>query len=61
VYEKLFIQLINCFNADRQTGGFNQPGVNDDAFIDDQLICFELSYDLGIDFIDYERFNLGIK
>jgi len=37
--------------AERPAGGFNEPGVNSDAFINAQALGFKLSQDLGVDLI----------
>ena len=49
------IMLISGFFdfviADRATGGFNESGINGNAFIDSEALVFKLAQDLGVDLI----------
>ena len=40
--------LLDFIIADRSTGGFNESGINGDAFIDGEALGFKLTKDFGI-------------
>ena len=40
-------ELIDFLVADRPAIGFNQPGIDGNAFVDGQSPAFELTQDLG--------------
>ena len=46
-----FSKLFDFIITDRMAGGFNQPGVNSDAFINAQALVFKLAQDLRVDLI----------
>jgi hypothetical protein len=39
-------EFMDVFIADRPDGGFNQPGIDGNAFVDGQSPAFELTQDL---------------
>jgi len=41
-----FFQFLEFLVADRPAGGFNESGINSDAFIDGKTLAFELTQDL---------------
>ena len=47
----LISRFFDFIIADRMTGGFNESGVNSDAFLNAQPMVFKLSQDLGVDLI----------
>ena len=44
-----FSIVLELFITKRAGGGFHQPGINDDAFIDSESLGFKLSKDIGVD------------
>jgi len=40
-----FFQFLEFLVADRPAGGFNESGINSDAFIDGKALAFELTED----------------
>ncbi len=47
----LILGLLDFVIADRPTGGFNEPGINGNAFIDSESLGLKLAKNLRVDLI----------